>query len=133
MKKSKSVSDMTNFYYPGWCLNMSLQSKQANPSDSDEEDPDAEEEKETSIDMNGFVGSQSGDIPYETMFEYFDFSMNFFMDIDNSAYFENMPDIAWDVTKKSGPMFWVRTEPIPVNLKADIVAKWLWKHRKIDF
>ena len=132
MEESKSVSDMTNFYYPGWGLNMRLQSEQASPSDSDEEVPDAEEEKETSIDMGGFVGSQSGDIPYETMFEHFGFSMNF-KEIDNSAYFENMPDIAWEVTKKSGPMFRVRTEPIPVDLKADIVANWLYKHRKIDF
>ena len=30
-------------------------------------------------------------------------------------------------------MFQVRTEPIPVDLKADIVVNWLYKHRKIEF
>ena len=82
--------------------------------------------------MNSFVESQAGDIPFETMFENFDFSMNF-KEIDNNAHCKNMLDIACEVRNKSGQMFQVRNELIPVDLKACIVANWLYKYRKIDF
>ena len=49
-------------------------------------------------------GKSAGDIPYESVIEHFGFSMNF-KEIDNNDYRENMPDIARDVTMKSGPIF----------------------------
>ena len=110
---------------------MRLQSEQASSYESDKEDPNVYK-KEESIDMSGFVESQAGDIPYETMFENFYFSMNF-KEIYNNAHCEKMLDIACEVRNKSGSMFQVRTELIPVDLKAYIVANLLYKHRKIDF
>ena len=71
--------------------------------------------------MSNFVGSQTGDIPYESVFKHFGFSINF-KEIDNNAYRENMTIIARKVTKKSGPIFRERTKPITVDLKADIDA-----------
>ena len=55
------------------------------------------------------------------MLENFGFSIKF-KEIDNNVYRENMPDIARDVTKKSGSIFRERTNPIPVDLKTDIDA-----------
>ena len=132
MEESKSVFEMTNFYYPGWGRNIRLQSEHSSSSSPDEEDSAADEEKKDNIGMSGFAGSQAGDIPYETIFEYFGFSIEP-EDAKDKAYCQNIPEIAWDVMKNSGPMFRVRKESIPVDLKADIVVNWVYKHRNVDF
>ena len=96
---------MANFYYPGYCQNMRFQSEQAYSYESDEEDLVFEDEKEDRIDMSGFMESREDDIPYETIFKYFDSSLNF-KKINNSLTVGICLILNGKLQIKVGKCFW---------------------------
>ena len=129
MKRSTSQLEMTNFYFQGSLQKLRLIEKDFDSSVSDEE---KFEEKDNSDDENfvsGFAGWETNDISYKAMLEHFDFSLEY-EEMGGDSDEEGMSDIAWAICKNRSPMFQARMEPIPVQLKADIIVNWLYRHKK---
>ena len=63
------------------------------------------------------------------MCDFYVFSLEF-EEIDRGLEEEKMSYIAWAVAKNRSPMFLARIEPIPVDIKADIIVNWWYKHKK---
>ena len=120
MERFESRLEMINFYYPGCNQRLRLIKENPAPLDSDDEVSDREEEKEIRNHPIGFIGTEANDISYKTMCDFYVFSLEF-EEIDSSTEEEKMYYIAWAVAKNRSPMFLARIEPIPVDIKADII------------
>ena len=129
MERFESRLEMTNFYYPGCNQRLRLIKEDPAPSDSDDEVSDREEEKEIRNHPIGFIGTEANDISYKTMCDFYVFSLEF-EEIDSDPEEEKMSYIAWAVAKNRSPMFLARIEPIPDDIKADIIVNWWYKHKK---
>ena len=121
MERFESLLEMTNFYYPGCNQRLRLIKEDPASSDSDDEVSDREENKEIRNHPIGLIGTEANDISYKTMCDFCMFSLEF-EEIDSDPEEEKMSYISWAVAKNWSPMFLSRIEPIPVDIKADIIV-----------
>ena len=119
---------ITTFYFPGSRENLKMSTEDTESFSSGEEDLLSLEEKILTDLMIGFVGTQNNDISYETLLQHIDFNWEF--DFESDDEIEN--EVAKAVYKNRSPMFQVRRESIPDEVKAELVLNWLYKNRARD-
>ena len=123
--------DMTTFYFPGSRENLRMSTEDTESSSLGEDDQPSEEEKISDDLMIGFVGTQDNDTSYEALLQHIDFNWEFEeLDFESDDEVEN--EVAKAVCKNRSPMFQVRRESIPDEVKAEVVLNWLYKSRTRD-
>ena len=123
--------DMTTFYFPGLTSSLKMTSDEFDSSPSDEDENPGEEEKIQEDILVGFVSNENNDIHYETVLQHIDFNWEFEA-LDSELIYENDNEIAKIIWKNRSPMFHVRREPIPEEIKAEIVLNCLYKNQSKD-
>ena len=103
--------DLTNFYYPGLRERLMLS---INPEMSCESDGDVQKEKVKVNEkdaITGFVGTMTGDIPYQCALEYFECYVEFEELIPTFEQDIKNP-IEWAITKNRSPLFYSQRKHI---------------------
>ena len=96
---------------------------------SDEENSKLEEDEDSDDNyIADFIGTKPGDTPYRRVIEA----------IEEDVIFENMSPVdainnrnkfELDFMKNLSPLFHSRQENIPINIKAEVIANWIYLHR----
>ena len=112
--------DSTNFYFPG-CRQRLIKVDEENSKLEEDEDSD-----DNSI--ADFIGTKPGDTTYIRVIEA----------IEEDVIFENMNPVdtinnrnmfELDFMKNVSPLFHSRQENILINIKAEVIANWIYLHR----
>ena len=112
--------DTTNFYYPGLKQRLVMSIKEIKNSESDEVVLQDEEKGNEEDAIVGFIGTQTGDIPYERALELFEYHTDF-EELIPSLESDNKNPIKQAVIKNRSPLFYSRREHIPEQTKAEII------------
>ena len=129
MRQSTPSSDMTNFYYPGSHQRLKLIEENFDTTGSDE---DMSEEKDNSTDKNrlsSIVEGEASDKSYEAMLEHLGFSVEH-EEMSKEPDEQEILGLLLDVAKNCSPMYRAWMKSIPVQVKADVIINWLYKHKK---
>ena len=119
--------DTTNFYYPGLKQRLVMSIKEIKNSESDEVVLQDEEKGNEEDAIVGFIGTQTGDIPYERALELFEYHTDF-EELIPSLESDNKNPIKQAVIKNRSPLFYSRREHIPEQTKAEIIMNWVYLH-----
>ena len=123
--------DYTTFYYPGKgghlrMLNYRIWISDPNtPKEMKDDSIMVDEPSET------FIWVNPGDLPYEYFIEFEEEIMNLEPTTELLNHYK-LSLIEENISKMKSPMFYVRREPEPTEVKTEIIFRWCYKNTPID-